>query len=76
MMGYLLTFLGDLRRPCTETEVKNVGDVHLSYMPFSLLHSNHGWYGIIGVAYYRQRLLNYPDIGVAVGIGILSHLIF
>lgn len=69
----ILNFLR-IERTTTEKEVRYVGDVHLSYMPFS-----HSIATMVGVAVLAWLIigkgLNLPDIGVAVGIGVISHLI-
>jgi len=69
----ILNFLG-VEQTTTEKEVKYVGDVHLSYMPFS-----HSIVSMVGVALLAwliiSRGLSRPDIGFAVGIGVISHLI-
>ncbi len=66
-------FLG-IERTTTEKEVRYVGDVHLSYMPFS-----HSIVTMIGVALLAWLIIskgmNQPDMGIAVGIGLLSHLV-
>jgi hypothetical protein len=57
----------------TENNVRYVGDVHLSYMPFS-----HSIMTMVGVAFLAwiiiSKGLGQPDIGIAVGIGVISHL--
>jgi membrane-bound metal-dependent hydrolase YbcI (DUF457 family) len=69
----ILNFLG-IERTTTEKEVRYVGDVHLSYMPFS-----HSMVSMVGVALLAWLIiskgLSRPDIGLAVGIGVISHLI-
>ena len=69
----LLNFLG-IEKTTTEKEVRYVGDVHLLYMPFS-----HSIVTMVGVAFLAwlviSKGLNRPDIGFAVGIGVISHLI-
>ena len=69
----ILNFLG-VEQTTTEEEVRYVGDVHLSYMPFS-----HSIVSMVGVALLTWLIiskgLSRPDIGVAVGIGVISHLI-
>jgi membrane-bound metal-dependent hydrolase YbcI (DUF457 family) len=69
----ILNFLR-IEKTTTEKEVRYVGDVHLSYMPFS-----HSVATIVAVALLSWLIigkgLNRPDIGIAVGIGVISHLI-
>ena len=73
MVWIVLNFLG-IERTTTEKEVRYVGDVHLSHMPFS-----HSIATMVGVALLAWLVigkgLNRADIGVAVGIGVISHLI-
>src|SRR5208337_4782428 len=58
----------------TEKEVRYVGDIHLSYMPFS-----HSLVTMLGVALLAwlviSKGLGLSAIGLAVGIGIISHLV-
>jgi membrane-bound metal-dependent hydrolase YbcI (DUF457 family) len=69
----ILNFLR-IEKTTTEKEVRYVGDVHLSYMPFS-----HSIATMVAVALLSWLIigkgLNRPDIGIAVGIGVISHLI-
>ncbi len=69
----VLNFLG-IEKTTTEKEVRYVGDVHLSYMPFS-----HSVLTMIGVAFLAwfiiSKGLSQPDIGIAVAAGVISHLI-
>lgn len=69
----ILNFLR-IEKTTTEKEVKYVGDVHLSYMPFS-----HSITTMIGVAFLAWLVISkgssQPEIGIAVGIGVISHLI-
>jgi membrane-bound metal-dependent hydrolase YbcI (DUF457 family) len=69
----VLNFLR-IEKTTTEKEVRYVGDVHLSYMPFS-----HSITTMVGVAFLAwliiSKALNQPEIGIAVGIGVISHLI-
>ncbi len=73
ILWVILNFLG-VERTTTEEEVRYVGDVHLSFMPFS-----HSIVTMVGVALLAwliiSRGLGLPDIGIAVGIGVISHLI-
>jgi membrane-bound metal-dependent hydrolase YbcI (DUF457 family) len=69
----ILNFLG-VEQTTTEKEVRYVGDVHLAYMPFS-----HSIVTMVGVALFAWLIiskgLSRPDVGFAVGIGVISHLI-
>ncbi|MGZ3590575.1 MAG: metal-dependent hydrolase [Thermodesulfobacteriota bacterium] len=69
----ILNFLG-VEQTTTEKEVRYVGDVHLAYMPFS-----HSIVTMVGVALLAWLIiskgLSRPDVGFAVGIGVISHLI-
>jgi membrane-bound metal-dependent hydrolase YbcI (DUF457 family) len=73
MVWIVLNFLG-VERTTTEKEVRYVGDVHLSHMPFS-----HSIATMVGVALLAWLIisngLSRPDIGFAVGLGVISHLI-
>jgi membrane-bound metal-dependent hydrolase YbcI (DUF457 family) len=69
----ILNFLR-IEETTTEKEVRYVGDLHLSYMPFS-----HSIATMVDVALLSWLIiskgLSQPDIGIAVGIGVISHLI-
>jgi len=73
ILWVILNLLG-VERTTTEKEVRYVGDVHLSFMPFS-----HSILTMIGVAFltwlFLGKGLGLPEAGVAAGIGIISHLI-
>jgi hypothetical protein len=73
ILWVILNFLG-IERTTTEKEVRYVGDIHLSFMPFS-----HSILTMIGVALLAWLVLgkglDLPGAGIAVGIGVLSHLI-
>jgi len=73
VLWVVLNYLG-IERTTTEKEVRYVGDVHLSYMPFS-----HSIVTMVGVALLAWLIigkgLNLPDIGLALGIGVISHLV-
>jgi membrane-bound metal-dependent hydrolase YbcI (DUF457 family) len=73
ILWIVLNYLG-VERTTTEKEVRYVGDVHLSHMPFS-----HSIVTMVGVALLAWLLigkgLNRPDIGLAFGIGVISHLV-
>jgi len=73
ILWVILNFLG-VERTTTEREVRSVGDIHLSFMPFS-----HSILTMIGVALLAWLVLGkglgLPGAGMAVGIGVMSHLI-
>ena len=73
ILWVILNFLG-VEQTTTGSEVRYVGDVHLSYMPFS-----HSIVTMVGIALLAWLIiskgLGRPDIGIAVGIGVISHLI-
>jgi hypothetical protein len=73
ILWVVLNFLG-VERTTTEKEVRFVGDVHLSFMPFS-----HSIVTMVGLALLAWLVisegLGLPNIGIAVGIGVISHLI-
>lgn len=69
----LLNFLG-IEKTTTEDSVKSVKDVHLSHMPYS--HSLVTTAALAAVAWAFIRFgLNAPDMGIAVALGISSHLV-
>jgi len=73
LLWIILNFLG-VEKTTTEKEVRYVGDVHLSYMPFS--HSIVTMVGVALLAWFIiSKGLNRSDIGLAVSIGVISHLI-
>ncbi len=73
ILWVLLNFLG-LERTTTNAEVRYVGDVHLSHMPFS-----HSVVTMSGVAVMSWLVLSQgfglTAIGAAVGLAIASHLV-
>lgn len=73
LLWVLLNFLG-LERTTTDREVRYVGNIHLSEMPYS--HSVVAMTGAAVTSWFVLRQgLDRPDIGAAVGLGIASHLI-
>ena len=73
LLWVLLNYMG-IERTTTEKEVKYVGNIHLSYMPFS--HSILTMAGMSILAWFViSKGFGKPEIGLAVGIGILSHLV-
>lgn len=73
MVWVILNLLG-VEQTTTEKEVRYVGDVHLSYMPFS-----HSVVTMLGMALLAWLVISkgsgQPAIGLAVSIGIVSHLV-
>lgn len=73
ILWVILNYLG-IERTTTEKEVRYVGDVHLLHMPFS-----HSIVMMVGVALLAWLIagkgLKHPDIGLALGIGVISHLV-
>ncbi|HEU4585538.1 MAG TPA: hypothetical protein VFR95_07295 [Gemmatimonadaceae bacterium] len=68
-----LNFLG-IERTTTETTVRSVADIHLSYMPYS--HSVGTAVGAALIAWLTIELgFGRKTLGRAVGIGIASHLV-
>ena len=68
-----LNFLG-IERTTTETTVRSVADIHLSYMPYS--HSVGTALGAALLAWLTIELgFGRKALGRAVGIGIASHLV-
>jgi len=73
LLWVLLNYLG-IERTTTEEDVKYVGNIHLSYMPFS--HSIITMSGMSILAWIViGKGFNEPEIGLAVGVGIFSHLV-
>jgi hypothetical protein len=74
-MELLWVFLnyGGIEKTTTDADVKYVGDIHLSYMPFS--HSIVTMSGAAIAAWLIiSKWLSLSDVGLAVGLGIASHL--
>ncbi len=73
ILWVILNFLG-VERTTTEKEVRYVGDIHLSFMPFS-----HSILTMISVALLAWLVLSkglgLSGAGIAIGIGVISHLI-
>jgi hypothetical protein len=73
MVWVSMNLLG-IERTTTEKEVRYVGDIHLSYMPFS-----HSVATMLSLALLTWLIigqgLNRPVIGLAVSVGIVSHLL-
>jgi hypothetical protein len=73
ILWVILNFLG-VERTTTEKEIRYVGDIHLSFMPFS-----HSILTMISVALLAWLVLSkglgLPGAGIAIGIGVISHLI-
>ncbi len=68
-----LNYLG-IEKTKTESVVRFVGDIHLSYMPFS--HSVATSLAVALAAWLvLGKLLKRPLLGIAVGLGIASHLV-
>lgn len=73
LIWVLLNYIG-IERTTTEKEVKYVGNIHLSYMPFS--HSILTMAGTSVLSWFViSKGFGMPEIGLAVGVGIVSHLV-
>jgi hypothetical protein len=73
LLWVLLNYIG-IERTTTEKDVKYVGNIHLSYMPFS--HSILTMAGMSILSWFViSKGFGKPEIGLAVGIGIVSHLV-
>lgn len=73
LLWVVLNFLG-LERTTTDREVRYIGNIHLSEMPYS--HSIVTMTGAAVISWLvLSQKLGRPDIGAAVGFGIASHLI-
>ena len=69
----VLNFLG-IEKTTTENRVESVSDVHLEYMPFS--HSVVSTAVLTACAWMLFALgFKAPDVGIAVALGICSHLV-
>ncbi len=73
LLWVLLNYLG-IERTTTEEDVKYVGNIHLSYMPFSHSIITMGAMSILAWIVIGKGF-NEPEIGLAVGVGIFSHLV-
>lgn len=74
-MELLWVFLnyGGIEKTTTDKYVKYVGNIHLSYIPFS--HSIVTMSGVAIAAWLIiSKWLGLSDVGLAVGLGIASHL--
>jgi hypothetical protein len=73
ILWVLLNFLG-IEKTTTENRVQSVRDVHLEYMPFS--HSVVSTAVLAGGAWTLFALgFKAADVGIAVALGITSHLV-
>ncbi len=63
-----------IERISTEKEVADVSDIHLEYMPYS--HSVATMTGMAFLSWFMIAIVFHkPDIALAVGAGIISHLL-
>ena len=68
-----LNYLG-VEKTTTDEKVRYVGNIHLSYMPFS--HSIVTMSGVAIAAWFViAKLFGQSEVGLAVGLGVLSHLL-
>ncbi|MEZ5318375.1 MAG: hypothetical protein R2752_13325 [Vicinamibacterales bacterium] len=67
-----LNYVG-LERTTTEPAVRFVGDIHLAFMPYS--HSIATMAGAGVLAVIAGVVASRPRVGLAVGLGIVSHLV-
>lgn len=72
LLWVALNYLG-IERTVTESSVRFVGDIHLSYMPFS--HSIVTMTLVALAAWAVAAVLGRPRLGAAVAIGVISHLL-
>jgi hypothetical protein len=72
LLWVLLNFLG-IERTTTDPIVRDVSDIHLAYMPYS--HSVATMVGAAVLAGVVGKMVGRPRLGVAFGLGILSHLV-
>jgi hypothetical protein len=72
LLWALLNFLG-IERTTTDRVVRDVSDIQLAHMPYS--HSVATMVGAAVLAMLLGRAVGRPRLGVAFGLGILSHLV-
>jgi hypothetical protein len=72
LLWVLLNFLG-IERTTTDAVVRDVSDIQLAYMPFS--HSVATMVGAALLAALIGKAVGRPRLGIAFGLGILSHLV-
>jgi hypothetical protein len=72
ILWVVLNYAG-IERTTTESVVRDVGDIHLEFMPYS--HSVATMVGAGILAWVLGVVLRRPRLGAAVGIGIVSHLL-
>jgi hypothetical protein len=72
LLWALLNFLG-IERTTTDPVVRDVSDIQLAHMPYS--HSVATMVGAAVLAMLLGRAVGRPRLGVAFGLGILSHLV-
>lgn len=73
LLWVILNFIG-LERTTTDREVRYVGNIHLSKMPYS--HSVVTMSGAAVISWLvLSQVFGRQDIGAAFGLGIVSHLI-
>ena len=71
LLWVLFNYVG-LEKTTTEPSVKSVSDIHLTFMPYS--HSIAAAVALAILALLIARRFQ-PAVGVALGVGVLSHLI-
>jgi hypothetical protein len=73
LLWVLFNYVG-LEKTTTEASVKSVSDIHLAFMPYS-----HSIVSAVAMAVMVWLIfakgLGKPAVGVALGIGVLSHLV-
>jgi hypothetical protein len=72
LLWVVLNYLG-VERTTTSTAVRYVGDIQLAYMPFS--HSVVTMLGVAAAVWTLAALAGRPRLGVALGLGVASHLV-
>jgi len=73
LLWVFLNYLG-IENTTTEREVKYVGNIHLSYMPFSHSIATMGGAAIAGW-FIISKGLGLSDVGLAISLGVVSHLL-
>lgn len=72
LLWVLFNLLG-IERTTTETSVRSVADIHLSFIPYS--HSVAASLSLALLAWVICKLFHRPELGAAMAIGVVSHLV-
>src|SRR5215510_4167445 len=72
LLWVLFNYVG-LEKTTTEPIVKSVSDIHLTFMPYSHSIASAVVLAVVTLLIFARRFQ--PAVGVALGVGVLSHLI-